>query len=367
MKNTIGHSVTLTLFGESHGTKIGAVLDGLAPGIDVDLDFINKQLLLRRPVKGISTNRMEQDKLEIVSGAINGKTTGTPLTILIENADTRSGDYNILQEVARPSHADFTANEKYHGFQDTRGGGHFSGRITAPIVASGAILIDALAKKGIKIGTHIKMCKNVYDRDFEDYNKDIDFLNDRVFAVLDDKAEEKMRDEIVKAKQNGDSVGGILETVITGLPTGVGEPWFDTLEGELAHAFFSIPAVKGVEFGAGFAMCGKYGSEVNDELYAENAHIFTKTNNSGGINGGISNGMPIIIKTAVKPTATIFKAQDTVNFIKKENTKLIPKGRHDPCIVNRARVVADSMAAIVIADMLALRFGTDYLSGGDEE
>lgn len=367
MKNTIGNSVTLTLFGESHGTKIGAVLDGLAPGMNVDLEFINRQLSLRRPVSGISTNRVEQDKLEIVSGVINGKTTGTPLTILIENSDTRSGDYNLLKEIARPSHADFTANEKYHGFQDTRGGGHFSGRITAPIVAAGAILIKALAETEIKIGTHIKMCKDVYDRDFEDYGKDIDLLNNRVFAVLDDSVEEKMCDEIVKARQNGDSVGGILETVITGVPTGIGEPWFDALEGELAHAFFSIPAVKGVEFGAGFEMCGKYGSEVNDEFYAENGRILTKTNNSGGINGGISNGMPIIIKTAVKPTATIFKEQDTVNFVKKENTRLVPKGRHDPCIVNRARVVADSMAAIVIADMLALRFGTDYLTGGDRK
>lgn len=364
MKNTIGHSVTLTLFGESHGTKIGAALDGLAPGMTVDLEYINKQLSLRRPVKGISTSRIEQDKLEIVSGSLDGKTTGAPLTILIENADTRSGDYNILKEVARPSHADFAANEKYHGFQDTRGGGHFSGRITAPIVASGAILLDALSKIGIKIGTHIKMCKNICDRDFDDFERDIEYLSDKEFAVLDEGVEQKMRNEIVKARQNGDSIGGILETVITGMPTGVGEPWFDTLEGELAHAFFSIPAVKGVEFGAGFAMCQKYGSEVNDEFYAENGKILTKTNNSGGVNGGISNGMPIIIRTAVKPTPTIFKEQNTVNFINKENTTLIPKGRHDPCIVNRARIVADSMAALVIADMLALRFGTDYLSGG---
>lgn len=363
MKNSFGSSVSLTLFGESHGEQIGAVLDGIAPGIEINDEFIKKQLTLRRPSGKISTARSEQDNYKIVSGIMDGKTSGTPLTILIENTDTKSKDYSLLKEIARPSHADFTAEEKYHGYQDYRGGGHFSGRITAPIVAAGAILIDALKAKGIYIGTHIKSCKNIKDRDFGDIKKDIEYLNNAEFAVLDKEKEDEMKELILSAKSNGDSVGGVLETAVIGLPAGIGEPWFDTLEGILSHALFSIPAVKGVEFGAGFDICEKFGSDANDEFYSDNGKIYTKTNNSGGINGGISNGMPIIVRSAVKPTATIFKEQNTVNFKKHENTTLIPKGRHDPCIVQRARVVADSMTALALCDMLAMRFGTDWIKG----
>lgn len=366
MKNTFGNALTVTLFGESHGEQIGIVIDGLAPGMEVDESFIKKQLSLRRPVGKISTGRVEQDNFKIVSGSINGKTTGTPLTILIENTNTKSGDYSRMAQVARPSHADFTANEKYLGFQDSRGGGHFSGRITAPITAAGAILIDALKKKGIYIATHIKSCKDICDRDFEDYKSDIEYLNNADFAVLDKIKEEQMKAVIAEAKENGDSVGGILETIVTGIPAGVGEPWFDTLESEISHAMFSIPAVKGIEFGAGFDITKLYGSEANDEFYSEGGEIKTYTNNSGGINGGISNGMPIIFRCAIKPTATIFKKQRTINFATGENTELIPKGRHDPCIVHRARVVADSMTAIVVADMLTMRFGTNYLGSVSE-
>ena len=361
MKNTFGSSVSLTLFGESHGEQIGAVLDGIAPGIEVNEDFIKKQLSLRRPAGKISTARQEQDNFKIVSGIMDGKTSGTPLTILIENSDTKSKDYSMLQEIARPSHADFTAQEKYHGFQDYRGGGHFSGRITAPIVAAGAILTDALKAKGIYIGTHIKSCKDIKDRNFGDIKNDINYLNNTEFAVLDKEKESVMKELILSAKTNGDSVGGVLETAVIGLPAGIGEPWFDTLEGSISHALFSIPAVKGVEFGAGFDICRKFGSEANDQNYADEGKVLTYTNNSGGINGGISNGMPIIVRSAVKPTATIFKEQKTVNFKKCENTTLIPKGRHDPCIVQRARVVADSMIALAVCDMLALRYGTDWI------
>lgn len=366
MKNTFGNSLTVTLFGESHGGQIGIVMDGLSPGMDIDESFIKKQLSLRRPVGKISTGRIEQDNFKIVSGAINGKTTGTPLTILIENTNTKSEDYSELAQIARPSHADFTANEKYLGFQDIRGGGHFSGRITAPITAAGAILITSLNKKGIYIATHIKSCKNIYDRDFEDYKTDIEYLNNSSFAVLDKDKAEQMKTLISEAKENGDSVGGVLETIIIGMPAGVGEPWFDTLESMLSHAMFSIPAVKGVEFGAGFDICNLYGSEANDEFYSADGKIKTYTNNSGGINGGISNGMPIIFRCAIKPTATVFKKQRTINFVTGENTELIPKGRHDPCIVHRARVVADSMAAIAVADMLTMRFGTNYLGNAFE-
>lgn len=361
MKNTFGHSVALTLFGESHGGCIGAVLDGLAPGIEIDEEYIKSRLTLRHPSGKISTSRSEADNFRIVSGALNKTTTGAPLMILIENTDTKSKDYSQMQEIARPSHADFTANEKYHGFQDTSGGGHFSGRITAPIVAAGSILTHALSKKGINIATHIKSCKDISDRDFEDLEKDIKYLNSVEFAVIDKEKENLMKEVIISAKENGDSVGGILETAVTGIPAGVGEPWFDTLEGVISKAIFSIPAVKGIEFGAGFGICSMFGSQANDEFYSENGKIYTYTNNSGGIQGGISNGMPIIFRTAIKPTATIFKEQKSVNFKTSENTTLIPRGRHDPCIVHRARVVADSMTALALADMLALRFGTDWL------
>lgn len=361
MKNTFGNSLSVTLFGESHGSCIGAVLDGLAPGIEINEEYIKKQLTLRRPAGKISTARAEEDGFKIVSGALNNKTTGAPLTILIENKNTKSNDYSQMQAVARPSHADFTANEKYHGFQDSSGGGHFSGRITAPLVAAGAIILFALQKKGIHIATHIKSCKNVSDRDFKNIEQDIQYLNSADFAVLDKEKELQMKEVILSAKENGDSVGGVLETIISGMPSGIGEPWFDTLEGVISHAIFSVPAVKGIEFGSGFDICNKFGSEANDEFYSENGKIYTRTNNSGGIQGGISNGMPIIFRTAIKPTATIFKEQRTVNFKTKENTLLTPRGRHDPCIVHRARVVADSITALVAADMLVLRFGTDWL------
>lgn len=363
MKNSFGNSIILTLFGESHGEQIGAVLDGLAPGIPVDEEFIKRRLTLRRPSGQISTARVEADNFKIVSGVFNSKTTGTPLTILIENTNTKSKDYSILKEVARPSHADYTANEKYRGFQDFRGGGHFSGRITAAAVAAGAIVLGALNAKGIHIATHIKSCKDITDRNFENLAEDIDKLNNSEFAVLDEMRAEEMQRLILTAKANGDSVGGVLETVAVGVPAGVGEPWFDTLEGVISKALFGIPAVKGVEFGDGFEITKKFGSEANDEFLSKNGKIVTSTNNSGGINGGISNGMPIIVRTAVKPTATIFREQKTVNFVTGENTSLLPSGRHDPCIVQRARVVADSMVALAVADMLALHFGTDWLGG----
>lgn len=358
MKNTFGNVLTLTLFGESHGETIGVVLDGLTPGLGIDMDFILHQLMLRRPAGNISTNRVEHDNFQIISGMKDGKTTGTPLCVLIENEDVNKSDYT---NIARPSHADFTANCKYNGFADLSGGGHLSGRLTAPIVAAGAILIDALKKKNIFIGTHIKSCKDVCDRDFADYLEDIKAVNEKTFPVLDSNAEYEMIGLIESAKENGDSVGGVLETVVFGMPCGVGEPWFDTLEGMLSHAIFSIPAVKGVEFGAGFDICNKFGSQANDEIYSENGRVYTKTNNSGGICGGISNGMPVVIKTAIKPTPTIFKEQNTIELNTNKNVKFTPQGRHDPFIAHRARVVADSLVAITLADALMMRFGTDWL------
>lgn len=362
MKDTIGQSVSLTLSGESHGSGIIATLSGMAPGISVDESFIASQLTKRRPCGAISTSRQEEDKFEILSGVFNGYTTGTPITIFIPNRNTKSSDYSEMSSIARPGHADYTAQCKYHGFQDYRGGGHFSGRTTVGIVAVGAVCISALAKKGIKIGTHIAECAGISDRKFESLDSDIDFLNENNFAVLNSDSAEKMENAIMLAKSNSDSVGGILETAITGVPSGIGEPYFDSIESLLAHMLFSIPAIKGVEFGSGFDFAKMNGTEANDPFFcSEIGEILTKTNHNGGINGGISNGCPIIFRCAVKPTPSISFEQETVDFIKKENTTIAIKGRHDPSIIHRARVVVDSAAAIVLCDILAQRYGTDWL------
>lgn len=361
MKNVYGNNITLTLFGESHGETIGAVLDGIAPGIEVSEDFIRHQLDLRRPSGDISTKRSEADKFSILSGVYKGKTTGTPICIVIENENKVSKDYSEIENKARPGHADFAAFSKYHGYEDSRGGGHFSGRITAALVAAAAIVLYALNKKGISIGTHIKTLAGVQDREFNSICDDIKLLSEKVFPVLDENKADKMKAEILKAKENLDSVGGVLETVVVGMPSGVGEPWFDTIESMLSHGLFSIPAIKGVEFGDGFKLANMYGSQSNDAFRVENGKIVTKTNHNGGINGGITNGMPIVFSCAVKPTPSIAKKQETVDFSKTENTEIEIKGRHDPCIVHRARVVVDSITALTLADALVTRFGTDYL------
>ena len=365
MKNTFGDSVAVTIFGESHGEYIGAVLDGLAPGIEVNREYIEHMLTLRRPDGKISTPRKEKDEFKIISGVLNGKTTGTPLTIIIPNENVNSSDYAELETVARPSHADYAAQCKYHGFQDSRGGGHFSGRITAALVAAGAVCKCALEQKGIYIGTHVKRCGGVSDRDFNDYVSDIQHLNNLNFAVLDESCAELMKAKILDASSDGDSIGGVLETAVTGIPEGVGEPWFDSVESLISHMMFSIPAVKGIEFGIGFAFADMNGSEANDPVAVKDNKIVTVTNNNGGLNGGITNGMPIVYRTVIKPTPTIFKSQRTVDFINMAETVIEAKGRHDPAIVHRARVVQDAATAIVICDVLSMRYGTDWLKGSD--
>ncbi|MBE6608766.1 MAG: chorismate synthase [Ruminococcaceae bacterium] len=361
MKNTFGNSVAVTLFGESHGEYIGAVIDGLAPGVEINREYISHMLTLRRPEGKISTQRSEKDEFKIISGVINDLTTGTPITVLIPNENVKSGDYSQMKTIARPSHADYSAECKYHGYQDSRGGGHFSGRITAALVAAGAICKYALEKKGIHIGTHVKKCAGVSDREFCDLLWDIKSLNEKKFAVLNENTEDKMKEAILEAAEDGDSVGGILETAVVGMPSGVGEPWFDSLEGMLSHMMFSIPAVKGIEFGAGFAFADMKGSEANDPMRIAGDKVYTVTNNNGGINGGITNGMPVIFRTVIKPTPTIFKPQDTINFKTMTEEVLEAKGRHDPAIVHRARVVQDAATAIVMCDVLAARFGTDFI------
>ncbi|MBQ4349366.1 MAG: chorismate synthase [Clostridia bacterium] len=361
MKNTFGNNIGITLFGESHGEAIGCVLDGIAPGIEVDEDFIALQMEKRKGISSISTPRREADRVRILSGVFEGKTTGTPIAIMIENQSQHSKDYSATKDLARPSHADFTAQCKYGGFQDYRGGGHFSGRITAPIVAAGAVCLKALSKKGIEIGTHIACCGGVRDRAFHCLSEDIALLKEKEMPVLCENSKKEMIAAIEKARNEGDSVGGVLTTAVTGVPAGVGEPWFDTAEGVLSHALFSVPGIKGVEFGAGFAFSEMKGSQANDPFFTKDGRVQTKTNNNGGINGGITNGMPIVFSCAVKPTPSIFKEQETVNFKTKENTVLSIKGRHDPAIIHRARVVVDSVTAITLCDLLAGRFGTDWL------
>ena len=365
MKNSFGNAIVITLFGESHGEYIGAVLDGIAPGIKIDREYIDKKLAMRRPKGSISTARAESDGYSFISGELNGYTTGAPLCILIKNTDAKSSDYPDILDVPRPSHADYTAHIKYHGFEDHRGGGHFSGRITAALVAAGAILGYALEDKGIYIGSHITELHGAFDRSFDNLEDDIKLVNTRQFPVLTEEAEERMTKEIEKARSLGDSVGGILESAIVGLPAGLGEPWFDSMEGMLSHGLFSIPAVKGIEFGLGFAFADTYGSEANDSFMIKDGIIVTDSNSNGGINGGITNGMPIIFRTVIKPTPTIAKEQPSVSISKMENATVTGKGRHDPAIIHRARAVVDAMAAIVVADMLSVRYGTNYLTTKD--
>ena len=359
MKNTIGENIALTLYGESHGPSIGAVLDGLPAGIPVDEDFIRHQLSLRRPSGGISTARAESDPFTIESGVWNGRTTGTPIMIRIPNGDTRSKDYE--PRAARPGHADYAAFCKYHGFEDYRGGGHFSGRLTAAVVAAGAILQRALEQKNIRILTHIAEIAGVQDRAFGDFAADGEILKDLNFPVLDERAGEEMQKMILEAKAEGDSVGGILESAVIGVPAGVGEPAFDSLESCIAHALFSIPAVKGVEFGAGFGLAYMSGSMANDKMVNDGGVRLT-SGNMGGIFGGISVGAPLTVRSAIKPTPTIAKEQQTVSLPSLENTTLAARGRHDPCIVHRAAVVQSSMLALALADLLAKRYGTDWLA-----
>ena len=357
MKNTFGSALTLTLFGESHGPMIGVVLDGLCPGLPVDEDAIRHELDLRRPSGTISTARRESDEFILASGVFRGKITGTPLAILIPNGDTKSGDY--MYGPARPGHADLTAHIKYDGFEDYRGGGHFSGRLTAPLAAAGAILRAALLAKGIRVGTHIARLAGIPDRPFGDLDSDLAALAESLFPVLDAEAAEAMHAAIEAARADGDSVGGVLETAITGLPAGLGEPWFDTVEGELAHALFAVPAVKGVEFGAGFALADMRGSEANDPIAYSDDHAVVFGSNR---NGGITNGAPVVFRTAVKPTPTVAKLQNTVNFVTGENTVIEGRGRHDPAVVHRARVAVDAMALLVTADLLTVRYGCGWFN-----
>ncbi len=356
--STFGKAIEINLFGESHGSTIGIVINNFPQGIALDLDLIRDSLLKRRPKSALSTSRQEQDNFEIVSGYFNGLTTGAPLTFLIPNKDTNSSDYS--PNILRPSHADYTAREKYNNFQDYRGGGHFSGRLTAPIVILGAISAQLLAKKGIIVGSHIASIKDAKDKEFSDFEPTIELLetlNSSQFPVLDDLKSKVFEDIILSAKNDKDSVGGTTETMIIGLSPGYGEPFFDSIESILSHLLFSIPSIKGIEFGKGFDITKLYGSEANDSFYIQNDKIETKTNNSGGIQGGISNGMPITFKVAIKPTASIGKTQNTVDITEMKEVQLNLKGRHDPSIVHRVVHVINAITSYAILDLIIRKEG----------
>ena len=369
MKNTFGSDLSLTIFGESHGRAIGAVLDGMAAGLPVDETFLAACMDKRRARgDGLSTPRVEADAVQLLAGVVNGRTTGTAIALMIENTNTRSGDYAKTADLLRPGHADYTAYAKYHGFQDARGGGHFSGRVTAALVAGGAIVLSALRRAGIDITTHIAECAGIADTRFAQDDAaqlaaQVEALASKPegFAVRDETVEEPMKAAIRAAGAEGDSVGGILETAILGLPAGVGEPYFDSVESLLSHMAFSVPAVKGIEFGTGFGFADLKGSEANDAFRMKGNTIVTATNHNAGVNGGISNGMPVVFRTAVKPTPSIYKEQETVDYLAKQDAPLSIQGRHDPCIVPRAAIVQTCAAALAVGDLMTARYGTAWM------
>lgn len=346
-----GNNIKLSIFGESHGEGIGIVIDGLTPGMDLDWDYINFQMARRVPGKNkFSTARKESDRVEILSGILNNKTTGAPLCAFIKNSDKKSKDYDMLQSLMRPGHSDYPANRKYKGYNDVRGGGHFSGRLTASLVFAGSLARQILDKKGIKIVGRIKSIGNIVDVDIEN---DLDILN--CIKNIDFPAitkEKEMQTLIEKVRLDRDSVGGVIEIVALGVKAGLGNPFFDSLESTISHMIFSVPGVKGIEFGKGFEISSMLGSESNDEYYFSENEIKTYTNNNGGILGGISNGMPIVVKVAIKPTPSIGKVQKTVNITTSKNSEVEITGRHDPCIVPRAVVVIESVMALAILDQM---------------
>ena len=352
--NTWGNKIKVSIFGESHGMGIGVVLDGIKSGLALDMEFINCELSRRAPGQNnLSTPRKEADKPEIMSGVFEGKTCGTPICAIIKNTNTRSGDYT--PELLRPSHADFTGFSKYGSSHDFRGGGHFSGRITAGLVFAGAIAKLVLKEYGIKVGSHIKSVHGISEKSFMDIAVTPDLLDNLAncdFPVIDENLGLKMKAEIISAAADKNSVGGIVECAVLGLKPGFGAPFFASLESTISSLMFSIPAVKGIEFGSGFAFADLYGSEANDPFETDGKSIYTTTNHNGGINGGISNGMPIVFSVCIKPTPSIARQQNTVDIGKMQNTTLEIKGRHDPCIVQRAAVVVESAAALAILDSI---------------
>ena len=354
MADSFGKLFRVTIFGESHSKTIGAVIDGVPSGLELDLDEIEKEMCRRAPGQNnLSTPRKEADLPNIVSGFFEGKTTGTPLCAIIENTNTRSKDYE--PDLLRPAHADYTGKIRYNGFNDYRGGGHFSGRLTAPLVFAGSIAKQYLAKEGIKICAHLSSIGEIYDDMFDMcYIEEniINAISSHELPVINENIISQMKDTILSAKADGDSIGGTIECAIIGAKAGLGSPFFESVESRMAAMMFSVPAVKGIEFGAGFNISKMRGSIANDSFCTDGNKILTTTNNNGGINGGITNGMPIVFKTAIKPTPSIAMEQSTINIKEMTDCKMSIHGRHDPCIAHRAVCVIEAAAAIVMADLV---------------
>lgn len=356
MASQFGKHITVSLFGQSHGNAIGVVVDGLPAGFPVEEDTLARFLARRAPGRSpLTTPRHEADAPEFLSGVVDGKTCGAPLCAVIRNTNTRSADYAELLDLPRPSHADYPAFVKYGGAADMRGGGHFSARLTAPLCIAGGIALQMLAARGITVGAHLAAVGGVADDPFDPVHIDaatLGVVGEKPLAVLNDEAGERMADAVAAAAAEDDSVGGIVECAAVGLPAGIGDPMFDGMENRLAAAIFGIPAVKGVEFGAGFAAAAMRGSVHNDPYRMENGRVITETNNAGGIAGGITTGMPLLLRAAFKPTPSIGKQQRTVRLSTGENADLAVRGRHDPCVVLRAVPCVEAATALVLLDML---------------
>ena len=352
MSSTYGQTLKLSIFGQSHAPAVGMTLDGIPAGLPVDLEKLQVFLNRRAPGQNDhSTPRKEADRPEILSGIVNGYTCGAPIAATIRNTNTRSDDYSELKDHPRPGHADYTAEIKYGGYQDVAGGGHFSGRLTAPLCIAGGLCKQWLEQKGIRIGAHISSIAGIADDTINWETPDLDSINEE-FPVINVNAGNKMKDTIAAAKADGDSVGGTIECVITGLPAGLGDPMFDGMENRIAQIIFGIPAIKGLQFGSGFAGTKLRGSQNNDPFVVENGQVQTLKNNAGGILGGITNGMPLVFEVAVKPTPSISAPQKTISLANMEVVDLAVKGRHDPCIVPRAVPVVEAAAAIAVMDAL---------------
>lgn len=357
MSGIYGMNIKMAIYGESHGASIGLVLDGVPPGLELDLAAIEKEMARRAPGRdALSTPRKENDAFEIQSGFFAGRTTGTPICAMIKNSDQHSKDYSIMKDKMRPGHADYAGFVHYKGCNDYRGGGSFSGRLTAPLVFAGAVAKQALAQYGIVVGAHILQIADVREKGFPALGTNIEMLHNlaaKPFPVLDDNIGEVMQQRILSAKADLNSVGGIIETMVLNVPAGIGSPYFDSVESRLSHGLFSVPAVKGVEFGDGFGMAALTGAEANDELYYDaSGQVKAYSNHNGGITGGISNGMPMLFRVAIKPTPSIAREQRTISLSQQENTTLTITGRHDPCIVQRAVPVIEAVTAWTIWDLL---------------
>ena len=353
MSSTYGEILKLSIFGQSHGPAIGMTLDGIPAGLPVDIDALQTFLARRAPGgNAYSTPRKEADKPEFLSGIVDGYTCGAPIAAIITNTNTRSGDYSELKDCPRPGHADYAAQMKYKGSQDVAGGGHFSGRLTAPLCIAGGLCKQWLERRGIRIGAHISVIAGVADEPvYLDWVRpDLDSIA-KDFPVINPEAGKKMIDEIAKAKEDGDSVGGVIECIVTELPAGLGDPMFDGIESKLAQIIYGIPAVKGLDFGSGFTGSYLRGSQNNDPYTITDGKVQTLTNHAGGILGGITTGMPLVFQAAVKPTPSIAVEQQSVSLSTMKNKPLTVHGRHDPCIVPRAVPVIEAAAAIAIFDV----------------